>query len=61
MPQNSSNQRDDQRGGAEGRGDEDLHGGEGLIPTRRQSRQLRLHEVELVHDHGEVIARLDGG
>jgi hypothetical protein len=29
-----------------------------LVPARRQPRQLRLHEVDFVHDHGEIVAGL---
>jgi hypothetical protein len=50
--------KDDQRGGAEGRGDDYQQRAERLIPPCRQPRQLRLHEVEFVHDHGEIVARL---
>jgi hypothetical protein len=60
IPPEQLEPKDHQRRGAEGRGDDDPKRSECLIPARRQLRELRLHEVEFVHDLREIIARLGG-
>jgi hypothetical protein len=47
IPPEQLEPKHDQRGRAEGRGDDYQKGGERLVPARRQPRQLRLHEVAL--------------
>ena len=37
-----------------------LQGDKRLIPARREPGQLLLHEIQLVHNLGEVIAGLGG-
>jgi len=51
---------DDERRAKDCRPEHYTKRGKRLIPAGREAGQLRLNEVQLVHDLGEVVARLSG-
>ena len=60
MPPERLEPKKDEPGGHDCRAENYAERGERLIPPCRKSGQLRLHEIQLVHDLSEVIAGLGG-
>ena len=60
MPPKRLESKNDKPGGDDCRAENHAERGERLIPTCRKSGQMRLHEIQLVHDLSEVIAGLGG-
>jgi len=60
MPPERLEPKKDKPGGDDCRAENYAERGERLIPPCRKSGQLRLHEIQLVHDLSEVIAGLGG-
>ena len=60
MPPERLEPKKDEPGGDDCRAENYAERGERLIPLCRKSGQLRLHEIQLVHDLSEVIAGLGG-
>ena len=60
MPPEHLQPKDDERGAEGCRPEHYAKRGKRLIPARREPGQLLLHEIQLVHNLGEVIAGLGG-
>jgi hypothetical protein len=60
MPPERLGPKNDKPGGDDCRAENYAERGERLIQPCRKSGQMRLHEIQLVHDLSEVVAGLGG-